>query len=90
MDQLISTLINSRVLLILRSHQSPLIGGVMKRCVTCGVEKLETVKLVSGSNTGVKSSGKIPVALGSGVMVTRHTLDVKFGVRVPTPQLEKA
>lgn len=37
-----------------------------------------------------ESGGKIPAVLGSGVMATRHTLDVKFGVQVPTPQLEKA
>jgi hypothetical protein len=32
--------------------------------------------------------GKIAVALGSGVTATRHALDVKFGVRIPAPQLE--
>jgi hypothetical protein len=36
-----------------------------------------------------KFSGKIRTVLGSGVTVTRHALDVEFGVRIPAPQLKK-
>jgi hypothetical protein len=37
-----------------------------------------------------KFNGKIPIALGSGVTVTRYALDVEFGVRIPAPQPGKA
>ena len=34
----------------------------------------------------VMVNGKIRTSLGSGVTVTRHALDVEFGVRIPAPQ----